>query len=143
MLPPYKTLVKIHRFLVKCILFFGLLQVITGIALLENFGPNYLLLIHRQTALIFALVFLSMLTTGTLRYFHSWLSRLKIFSKNMTGHFLKLVKKETIAQGTMSYSFAKPQGFSFVAGQHLEWEEIDPPETDAEGKSRAFTISAA
>ena len=51
--------------------------------------------------------------------------------------------REQIAEGTMAFYFEKPQGFEFRAGQALDWTLIDPPETDAEGNTRAFSIVSA
>ncbi len=54
-----------------------------------------------------------------------------------------LQKKESIAEGTMRFYFAKPEGFSFLAGQTMDVTLPDPKETDAEGNSRTFSIVAA
>lgn len=51
---------------------------------------------------------------------------------------VKLIKKETIADGTMAFHFSKPDGFEFRAGQFADYTLIDPPETDAEGNIRGF-----
>jgi len=48
-----------------------------------------------------------------------------------------------LAEGTMGFYFEKPAGFEFRAGQFSEWTLIDPPETDAEGNIRTFTIASA
>ncbi len=56
---------------------------------------------------------------------------------------IKLIKKETVANDTMSFHFAKPQGFEFRAGQFAEFALIDPPQTDEEGNSRAFSLVQA
>ena len=51
-----------------------------------------------------------------------------------------LIGKETVAEGTMLFRFKKPDEFSFIAGQTLDLALIDPPETDAEGPARTFSI---
>ena len=51
--------------------------------------------------------------------------------------------REEIAEGTMAFRFAKPAGFAFAAGQSLNLGLIDPPETDAKGNRRAFSIVSA
>src|SRR5262249_24979682 len=51
--------------------------------------------------------------------------------------------KVELAEGTMGFCFEKPAGFQFRAGQFGEWTLIDPPENDAEGSSRTFTIASA
>ena len=54
-----------------------------------------------------------------------------------------LRKREQIAEGTMAFHFDKPEGFEFRAGQALDWTLINPPESDAEGNTRAFSITSA
>lgn len=56
---------------------------------------------------------------------------------------IKLIKKEEIANGTMAFHFEKPEGFEFRAGQFGDLTLINPPETDAEGDIRGFSIAAA
>jgi len=56
---------------------------------------------------------------------------------------VKLIKKETIANGTMAFHFEKPAGFAFRAGQFADYTLIDPPETDAEGDTRGFSLAYA
>ena len=55
----------------------------------------------------------------------------------------ELTGKENIAEGTMAFQFRKPDGFQFRAGQAIDLTLIDPPETDAEGNTRAFSIASA
>lgn len=54
----------------------------------------------------------------------------------------KLVKKEVVASGTMAFHFAKPEGWQFVAGQTIDLTLINPPQTDAEGNTRTFSIAS-
>jgi ferredoxin-NADP reductase len=54
-----------------------------------------------------------------------------------------LQSRREIAQGTMAFRFEKPSGWQFTAGQFLDLTLIDPPETDAEGKTRSFSIASA
>src|ERR1035437_6120022 len=54
-----------------------------------------------------------------------------------------LLSREMVAERTMSFRFAKPAGWSYRAGQAVDMTLLDPPETDAEGNLRAFTISSA
>lgn len=51
-----------------------------------------------------------------------------------------LVGKKEIAEGTTAFTFKLPEGFAFKAGQHAEWTLINPPETDAEGNNRMFSL---
>jgi ferredoxin-NADP reductase len=55
----------------------------------------------------------------------------------------KLKKRETLAEGTMGFYFAKPAGFQFKAGQYMDITLIDPPQTDAEGNIRSLSIASA
>src|ERR1700704_3779245 len=54
-----------------------------------------------------------------------------------------LTRSETVAEGTMAFHFAKPAGFKFTAGQSVNVSLIEPPETDAKGNSRTFSIVSA
>ena len=54
-----------------------------------------------------------------------------------------LLGRETVAERTMSFRFAKPTGWSYRAGQFVDITLLDPPETDAEGNLRGFSISSA
>lgn len=53
---------------------------------------------------------------------------------------VRLLDKKEIAQDTMAFYFKRPDGLEFKAGQHAEWTLINPPETDAEGNSRMFSL---
>jgi ferredoxin-NADP reductase len=55
----------------------------------------------------------------------------------------QLKRREEIAAGTMAFYFAKPDNFQFRAGQAIDLTLIDPPETDAEGNIRTFSIASA
>ena len=54
-----------------------------------------------------------------------------------------LVGRELVAERTMSFRFTKPHGWSYRAGQFVDITLLDPPETDAEGNLRGFSISSA
>lgn len=56
---------------------------------------------------------------------------------------VKLIKKESVAEGTMAFYFSKPDGFEFRAGQFADCTLIDPPETDEEGNTRGFSLVQA
>jgi ferredoxin-NADP reductase len=56
---------------------------------------------------------------------------------------VKLSQRTAVAEGTVAFYFDKPSGFEFKAGQFLDVTLLDPPETDAEGNSRAFSIASA
>lgn len=61
----------------------------------------------------------------------------------MATHEIRLLRHETIAEGTMAFHFSRPEGFEFRAGQSMALSLITPPETDDEGSSRTFTIASA
>ena len=56
---------------------------------------------------------------------------------------IKLKGHEEIAAGTMAFHFEKPEGFTYKAGQFCDLTLDDPPETDAEGNTRGFTLASA
>lgn len=55
----------------------------------------------------------------------------------------RLLDKIVEADGIMSFRFEKPAGFEYTAGQFADYTLQDPPETDAEGNIRGFTLSSA
>lgn len=55
----------------------------------------------------------------------------------------RLMRRERVAEATMAFYFSKPSGFRHEAGQSVVMTLVDPPETDGEGDSRAFTIASA
>ncbi len=60
----------------------------------------------------------------------------------VAGQASKLVRREEVAQGTMAFHFEKPSGFHFKAGQFADVTLAEPPETDAEGNTRTFSIAS-
>ena len=61
----------------------------------------------------------------------------------MAFYKVKLKDRQEIAYGTMAFYFEKPQGFTYKAGQFGDFTLADPPETDAEGNTRGFTLASA
>jgi ferredoxin-NADP reductase len=55
---------------------------------------------------------------------------------------VKLKSKREVATNTMTFHFSKPEGFTFKAGQWADFTQINPPETDAEGDTRGFSLGA-
>ena len=55
----------------------------------------------------------------------------------------RLVSSEPVAEGTMAFHFERPSIFKFRSGQNVMVTLIDPPESDAKGPSRIFTIASA
>jgi ferredoxin-NADP reductase len=54
----------------------------------------------------------------------------------------KLTRREEVAEDTMAFHFEKPVGFDFKPGQSADITLINPPETDAEGNIRTFSIAS-
>lgn len=50
---------------------------------------------------------------------------------------------EPVAEGTAAFYFEKPASFAHQAGQNAVFTLVDPPEVDAKGPSRTFTIASA
>ncbi len=57
-----------------------------------------------------------------------------------TTHMAKLTSRESVAEDTMAFHFEKPQGFHFTPGQYIDITLLNPPEADAEGNVRSFSI---
>jgi ferredoxin-NADP reductase len=55
----------------------------------------------------------------------------------------KLVSRQEVAENTTAFHFERPPNFKFKAGQAVDLTLLDPPETDAEGNTRAFSIASA
>ncbi len=55
----------------------------------------------------------------------------------------RLLERKEVADGTMAFSFEKPPGFQYTAGQFADYTLLDPVETDAEGTTRGFTLASA
>lgn len=55
----------------------------------------------------------------------------------------KLVSRTEIAEGTMAFRFERPRDWCFKAGQFVDITLLNPPETDAEGNVRGFSIASA
>jgi ferredoxin-NADP reductase len=53
------------------------------------------------------------------------------------------VSRQEVAEGTIAFRFEKPASWTFKAGQCLDITLLDPPETDAEGNTRTFSIASA
>ncbi len=61
----------------------------------------------------------------------------------MALHDVALLRRETVAEGTMAFHFSKPPGFRHRAGQSLLLTLVDPPQTDGTGNARTLTIASA
>jgi len=56
---------------------------------------------------------------------------------------IKLIERFEVAQNTMAFRFERPDGWAFKAGQSVDMTLLEPPETDGEGNTRAFSIASA
>lgn len=56
---------------------------------------------------------------------------------------LPLSGRREVAERTLEFRFPKPQVMTFKAGQFMDLTLLDPPETDAEGNTRGFSINSA
>ena len=65
-----------------------------------------------------------------------------LMAGQMASQTSKLMHREEVAEGTMAFHFEKPSEFKFKAGQFADVTLIDPPETDAEGNTRTFSIAS-
>jgi ferredoxin-NADP reductase len=59
-----------------------------------------------------------------------------------SAHTTPLTKREEVAEETMAFHFAKPTDFQFRAGQSIDMTLLNPPESDAEGNIRTFTLAS-
>jgi ferredoxin-NADP reductase len=61
----------------------------------------------------------------------------------VTAYASRLLNRTEVAEGTMAFHFEKPVGFDFKPGQAADLTLLSPPETDAEGNVRTFSIASA
>jgi len=60
----------------------------------------------------------------------------------IAGYQSKLLSRVEVAEGTMAFRFEKPARFDFKPGQSADLTLSRPPETDAEGNTRTFSIAS-
>jgi len=60
----------------------------------------------------------------------------------IAGYQSKLLSRVEVAEGTMAFHFEKPARFDFKPGQSADLTLSNPPETDAEGNTRTFSIAS-
>ncbi len=60
-----------------------------------------------------------------------------------TSFLVRLKGREEVAERTLALHLEKPQGFMFKPGQYVDVTLTDPPETDAEGNTRSFSLAGA
>jgi len=59
------------------------------------------------------------------------------------GYESRLLSRVEVAEGTMAFHFEKPVQFDFKPGQAADVTLSNPPETDAEGNTRTFSIASS
>ncbi len=60
----------------------------------------------------------------------------------MAAQTIRLIRRIDVAEGTSAFAFERPAGFEFKAGQSGDFTLLNPPETDGEGNTRAFSIAS-
>jgi ferredoxin-NADP reductase len=58
-----------------------------------------------------------------------------------TEYKTRLKHKEKCGDSAMAFYFERPPGFEFQAGQYVDLTLINPPETDADGSIRSFSLA--
>jgi ferredoxin-NADP reductase len=61
----------------------------------------------------------------------------------IAGYGSKLLSRVEVAEGTMAFHFERPSQFDFKPGQSADVTLSNPPETDAEGNTRTFSIASS
>jgi ferredoxin-NADP reductase len=59
-----------------------------------------------------------------------------------SGSELRLRSRHPVAERTFAFHFDKPAGWTFKPGQSVDLTLLNPPESDAEGNTRAFSIAS-
>lgn len=54
-----------------------------------------------------------------------------------------LIDRREVAERTTAFMFEKPAGWTFKPGQFVDLTVINPPEYDAEGNTRGFSVASA
>lgn len=60
--------------------------------------------------------------------------------KESTTYVANLIGHEDVADRTKAFYFRRPAGFQFRAGQYIDVTLLDPPQTDAKGNTRTFSL---
>lgn len=62
--------------------------------------------------------------------------------KDISSYDVTFKSKRLVADRTYEFTFAKPDGLTYKAGQHGRMTLINPPETDAEGNARFLSFAS-
>ncbi len=60
----------------------------------------------------------------------------------MAGYEYGLLSRVEVAHDTIAFNFEKPMGIDFKPGKSADLTILNPPETDAEGNTRTFSIAS-
>jgi len=60
----------------------------------------------------------------------------------IAGYGPRLLSRVEVAEGTVAFHFEKPTQFDFKPGPSADLTLANPPETDAEGNTRTFSIAS-
>ncbi len=60
-----------------------------------------------------------------------------------TTYQVKLIDRHEVADETMAFRFERPAHFMFTPGQFMDMTLVNPPETDAKGNRRTFSIASS
>jgi ferredoxin-NADP reductase len=55
----------------------------------------------------------------------------------------QLQRRRDLTEGTAAFVLARPEGFTFQAGQSINLTLVDPPEKDSKGNMRTFSLVSA
>ncbi|HET9653692.1 MAG TPA: FAD-dependent oxidoreductase, partial [Usitatibacter sp.] len=61
----------------------------------------------------------------------------------MPAYDTQLQRRRDLTEGTAAFVLARPDGFTFQAGQSINLTLVDPPEKDAKGNTRTFSLVSA
>ena len=61
----------------------------------------------------------------------------------MEKQIIRLTSRESVVEGTMMFTFNRPNNFIYKAGQTIDLTLLNPPETDSEGNTRTFSLVSA
>lgn len=60
----------------------------------------------------------------------------------MASYSSRLIARSEVAKGTIAFSFERPEGFTYRAGQAMDILVPNPPHRDSKGNQRTFTIAS-
>ncbi|HET9580529.1 MAG TPA: FAD-dependent oxidoreductase [Usitatibacter sp.] len=61
----------------------------------------------------------------------------------MPAYATQLQRRRDLTEGAAAFVLARPEGFTFQAGQSINLTLVDPPEKDAKGNTRTFSLVSA